>query len=361
MMQLFIQPLDVWLFRDGRSFNAGSDHRAKSLFPPFPTVIQGALRSNQLALQNIPLDNKELIAGTVGTVDDLKDLVLRGPFVAAKKDGKITRYFPQPQDAVTVNSYKNFVEIKPASIPEAVPSTLRISEKEVPFLLGLQDTPRKAAGAVWLEKDALMQYLAGEPVRGVTDKCLFDTDARIGIAKDSVKGTTQEGMLFEVAFNAPKDGVGLLVEIDGYEWCEPGFLKLGGESRPAYYEPVAAEEKELIPVWKDKLPGRFKLYLTTPAYFEHGWKPLDWNIFFRGGRVELKAAALGRFITIGGFDQQTQYHKPARRYVPAGSVYYFECIDGKDAFFAENLINNAITDGNYEAQCGFGQTILKEW
>ncbi|HXG18262.1 MAG TPA: type III-B CRISPR module-associated Cmr3 family protein, partial [Methylomirabilota bacterium] len=44
-MYLFLEAIDVWLFRDGRPFDARSDHRAESLFPPYPSVMQGAIRS----------------------------------------------------------------------------------------------------------------------------------------------------------------------------------------------------------------------------------------------------------------------------------------------------------------------------
>ncbi|MBL8152360.1 MAG: CRISPR-associated protein Cmr3, partial [Blastocatellia bacterium] len=40
-MNLFIEPSDVWLFRDARPFAAGEQSRATSLFPPTPRTIQG--------------------------------------------------------------------------------------------------------------------------------------------------------------------------------------------------------------------------------------------------------------------------------------------------------------------------------
>jgi len=52
---LFFEAVDVWLFRDGRPFTAGSDHVAHSVFPPYPSVMQGAIRSNQLVLLNVDL------------------------------------------------------------------------------------------------------------------------------------------------------------------------------------------------------------------------------------------------------------------------------------------------------------------
>jgi hypothetical protein len=53
---LFLEPLDVWLFRDGRPFMAGQQFRAASRFPPSPLVVQGALRAYHLMVHStVPL------------------------------------------------------------------------------------------------------------------------------------------------------------------------------------------------------------------------------------------------------------------------------------------------------------------
>lgn len=43
-MWLTINPLDVWMFRDGKPFTSGDSHIAQSLFPPSAFTIQGMLR-----------------------------------------------------------------------------------------------------------------------------------------------------------------------------------------------------------------------------------------------------------------------------------------------------------------------------
>jgi CRISPR-associated protein Cmr3 len=65
-MQLFLEALDVWLFRDGRPFDAGSDHRARSLFPPYPTVIQGVIRSHQVVVTGADPRDPAAIRAAVG-------------------------------------------------------------------------------------------------------------------------------------------------------------------------------------------------------------------------------------------------------------------------------------------------------
>ena len=53
-MWIFIEPSDVWMFRTGQPFDAGSDHRAASLFPPNPSTVYGAICAAILA--NLQVD-----------------------------------------------------------------------------------------------------------------------------------------------------------------------------------------------------------------------------------------------------------------------------------------------------------------
>src|SRR5207248_3106902 len=98
-MYLFLEAIDVWLFRDGRPFDALSDHRAESLFPPYPSVMQGAIRSHHLVVKGIDLRNPRQIESEVGTALDYKDLRIRGPFLARHELGRVIRYLPIPAHA----------------------------------------------------------------------------------------------------------------------------------------------------------------------------------------------------------------------------------------------------------------------
>ena len=110
---------------------------------------------------------------------------------------------------------------------------------------------------------------------------------------------------------------------EGYEdFPDSGVMQIGGESRSAWFEKVEASP---LPSPQKGTNG-YKVYFLTPAYFKDGWQT-DWSANF-GISVELKAAAIGRYESVGGFDRASKdNHKPAFRYVPAGSVYYFECKD----------------------------------
>lgn len=353
-LQLFLRPLDVWLFRDGRPFDAGSAHRAESLFPPYPTVIQGAFRTARLLLHGIDLKDKQGIANLVGKPDEYGTLRLRGPFLARHEGNDIVRYFPKPADAIV-----NGKTLTPAHLDP--PTTTLKTSSPLPQLFGLKQKSGKQIESLWLSESALMVYLDGKAVEGIPSKELFEREERGGIGMNE-RRVTMDGMLYEAEFIRPCDGVGLMVEMDGYdepEWGKSGFLHLGGEGRMASFEPVKASPmpKPLAST------SRFKVFFATPAYFEYGWTHAqdiyDWSKFF-AGPVKLLGAALPRYESLGGFnwaenDTEASAHRPARRFIPAGSLYYFE---GKPDL-KPGLTQQAITD--FGAEIGFGQTIIKEW
>lgn len=373
MVALFIEPVDVWLFRDGKPFDAGLHHRAESLFPPLPTVIQGAIRSKQLVRKKVPLTDRQRIQSEVGTTYDLKQLRLKGPFLACRisdtsSNFDVVRLFPQPADAQSTDT-KNH-RIKPATFPATLPKSpddpvLKVSSSAVcPMLMGLDDPPEKGESGLWLTQAALTAYLAGNEVKAVPSKELFVRESRMSNAIEGSTRVTETGMLYEVEFIRCQKDVGLLVEVEGdeYQWQGPEVLNLGGEMRAAVCTPVRVENLPtrvgLEKPEKTDISEILKVYFATPAFFTGGWQPASWDPFF-SGKVELKAAAVGRYLSAGGYDLADNGHKPSRRYVPAGSVYYFECVDAGVRRLDGPLTENSI--GTYEAQCGFGQTILTGW
>lgn len=362
MTHIFLSPVDVWLFRDGRPFDVGQ--RAESLFPPYPTVVYGAIRSHYLAEKKIGLwrGNTE-IETTIGKPDDYSKLSLRGPFLAKKDGNKVTRYFPQPADAFSEDKDKHW--IRAASVPEE-PQGIKTSLPDEFYLLGLQDDLEKGEERLWLTEEALKDYFEGKIVEATPSEELFARENRFGIGVESAQQTVKEGMLFEVEFIRAEQGMGLLVEMaKGYaDWPDKGVMQIGGESRAAQFETVTLQPSLGL---ANSIPKRFKVYFATPAYFEGGYipnknAPNDWSKFFKG-KVTLRAAALNRYESLGGFDwtadpKAAHAHRAAKRYVPAGSVYYF---DMQSADTRPQLIQPAITD--FGAEIGFGQVIIpeKEW
>jgi CRISPR-associated protein Cmr3 len=365
-MWLFIEPLDVWLFRDGRPFDAGADHRARSLFPPNPTTVQGALRAKVLELYGVDLNAYR--AGQVNLPDVIEqigqpprpelqrpgtvgNLRLRGPFLARNDDDKVMPYFPCPADVVITDRVMTLhPEPHPlfsANWPEGV---------EIKPLVYEADKPAKQ-DRVWFSADALSAYLRGKTPEAkelVDELKLFARESRFGVGIDDSVKRPDEGMLYQVEYIRPADHVGLLVEVHGLEkseslWRQQGLLALGGESRAARYtvitRPAAWPES-------DKSENGFKLYLATPTWLGGGWQASQWSLFFDPA-PRLVSAALGKPQFVGGWDVANNRQKPMRRYVPAGSVYYFE---GQ-----ASATGVPVCDDEPDRQIGFGQYFSGRW
>lgn len=352
IMALFLSPVDVWLFRDGRPFDAGDDHYARSLFPPYPSVMQGAIRSHHLVVKGVDLRDKRAIAQAVGTAENFGSLRLRGPFLARREaNGRLTRFFPAPADAVPVGDGL----IQPAT--PAPPAQRGVhTSTDLPQLLfpPAEAKAQKYEPGGWLDEAQLKDYLAGRAVKLHRADDLFLVEHRYGIGIDSDRRATREGLLYAAEFIRPCPNVGLYVEVSGYEgWPAAGVMRIGGEGHGARFEQVKRPD---WPAPSDSLPPRFKLYFAGPTYFAGGWQPENWSNFFDGD-VTLAAVALPGYESRGGFDWASGSQKPARRYVPAGSVYYFE--SNRGARLRADLIQNAITE--YGAEIGFGQVWIAPW
>lgn len=357
-LNLFLRPLDVWLFRDGRPFDAGSVNRAESLFPPYPTVIQGAFRTHKLLLHGVDLKDKAAIEQLVGKPDEYGSLQLRGPLLAKSDGQNLIRYYPQPADAIIDGLNIAPAELKPATSTLKTSATLQI--------LGLDQKSGKQKDPLWLDEASLMKYLGGETVKGTKASDLFLREDRVGIGVNE-RRVVDEGMLYETEFIRPCEGVGLYVEMDGYDepqWEKGSVLSLGGEGKQALFEKVKVASLPTPP----SSASFFKMYFATPTYFEKGWIPAikkvdgkeqsDWSKFFKGD-VGLLGVAINRYESIGGFNwvadpNGSSAHRPTRRFVPAGSVYYFKGAPQ----LQENLVQQAVTD--FGAQIGFGQIIITE-
>ncbi len=239
-----------------------------------------------------------------------------------------------------------------------------ITSSPLPALLGLHQKSGKQNKFLWLTETELLKYLAGNKVQAVEKNQLYESENRIGIGiEKSHNRVVEDGMLYEAEFIRLSEDVGLLIEMtgEGYDetkWNKGGILQLGGEGRAAQYESVKTANWPKIPATK-----RLKIYLATPAYFEDGSQPNSWNDYFEGN-PKLIAAAINRYESMGGFDwaadpENKSAHRPARRYVPAGSVYYLE--GDHNLSLKNDADNNPKALSNFGAEIGFGQFIAKEW
>jgi CRISPR-associated protein Cmr3 len=360
MMRVFIEPTDVWLFRDGRSFRAGEDHWARSLFPPTSNTIQGVIRSKVLFDSGVDLtayangapEAQVLIEQIGGPGVSDGTLRIRGPFLGRWESGKVVRYYPLPVDLVQEKKsglYHGLTPLKGASFRANWPDNVPL----VPLWAEL-DEYEEARG--WVREDALRAYLTeGVPPSAkvvLPDRYFYTGEPRFGIRMERTAHRPDDGYLFEVEYVRVQEGAGLDVEVEGIPRWEPkqGVLGIGGEARAGYYQVL--DEPALAFPFPQSLGPRFKVYFATPAYFRQGWHPADWGTWFQGD-VRLVAAAIDRARRIGGWDIVRNEHKPIHAYVPAGSVYFFKS-EGQVIYSQEPVTEEG-------GEIGYGQVFLGTW
>lgn len=366
--QLFIEPNDVLLFRDGKPFTAGEDHRARSIFPPTPFTMQGVVRSKILFDSGVSLSDyahgapsaQELIRQIGRPGGNYGQLRLRGPFVTKRNGDTFMRYFPLPADVVMVD--KHLTLVKPLSancFSSNIPDDL--------YLLWVRtDKPIKEARG-WLEEDEFQKYLSGQTELRVTSESdLVVREPRLGIALDPVRRSAKERMLYTMEFLRLRENVGFLLEVDGIPpfRSEKGLLQVGGEARAAIYEVLKTPLPAVSP--PNPLPKQFKVVLLTPAWFSGGWRPQgdNWGQFFGGANVRLVAAALPRAQPIGGafvddVRRRADFQKVMHSFVPAGSVFFFES-EGAATYNGKPFTETPRNEGDF-GQIGFGCVAITEW
>ncbi len=362
-MNIFIEPSDVWLFRDGRPFAPNERGRAVSLFPPTPQTVQGVIRSARLAQSGESFDYRkwsDALIGEIGQPDTFGKLLrLRGPLVAKRQgNGGVQRYFPLPLDLTKLQNGWHILPPHPA--PDLQTNW---HHKDLQPLLPSPGEPMKF-DLVWLDDSAFSAYLSGTaPTDDTVTKtgCLYGHESRFGVQIDSRLKRPADGMLYQVEFVRLEADIGLLVEVEGVTLSSSGLLQLGGEARAGHYETVTTGVTLSLDgrLTDGVKPLRFKVYFATPALFGHGWLPdaIDVRTLkgnWRGIDLKLIAAAIGKSQAIGGRDiAGGDSQRAIRRAVPAGSVYFFETQATADEVLAA-FDGQCVCDAEADRQIGFG-------
>lgn len=353
MTDLFIDPSDVLLFRDGRSFSAATEDRlATGVFPPRPTVFYGALRSALLSEQEADFALSDfgltgLAAEVAGTQTETGTLALtRFALARRDEDGSVQRFYPVPNDVLVRkddrrerSKNRDYTYLRPTEDP---PGRTNLPDGIDLLWYEGEDVYTRAKG--YLPETAFRRVLAGDleavGANLIEAEGLFRKEPRTSVAIGE-DGTAEEGMLFTVDFTRTSDTVGFALQLDGDAGLLPdtGWLRLGGKARSARYY-AGVDPSPLDPQSDDlgdkiRKQERFKLMLTTPAVFEHGWRPdgidAEGNGTIAGCPVRLAGAAVGKSVPLGGWDLAKGRPKPTRLAVPTGSVYFFELDDSADA------------------------------
>lgn len=389
MTWIEIQPQDVWLFRDGKPFSAGEDHSARSVFPPSPLTVQGALRQKISVSLGVSLreyvaetESAQEAIGYIGRHGELSDLgafTMRGPFISLRTDTEIVPLFPVPADLLAHENTDTRIfdgVFITAPAETSVQSNLR--GFQFPQVReGYENLP-----AFWMTQPALQNYLVypskidlswfvpefSEDYRTASAaywagkhiwhrRLIYENENRFGVSTNALTSYREEGQLYQVGFVRPLEGIGLLVSVtnDVPGHLLTGAISIGGEQRKAN---AAIVDNVTLPTHPKTLSGCFKVVFLTPAYFDDGWQPKDgdWSALF-GHEVTLRSAALYRPLKIGGWNSATGTARPMHNYVAPGSVYYFKTVG---TFDAPDVLTQNPPDINAKV-LGFGQYAISEW
>ncbi|MEP7285379.1 MAG: type III-B CRISPR module-associated Cmr3 family protein, partial [Chloroflexota bacterium] len=218
---LFIQAQDVWMFRDSKPFAAAQSFVARSIFPPTPQTMQGAIRTAYLEQRGgrwseyangridtetsaaIGLPARKDTAASFGTLE------LDGPYIARKKeDGAITRLVQMPLDVLYNKDKHQYVSLMPDQDPGFVSNAV---EGWTPLVSTPQAGDCEEATG-WLDDDEFAHYLKGNVPQTVVKQAeIYGYDERVGLALDYSKRVNQPSMFYHAHFIRPAEDIGLLV------------------------------------------------------------------------------------------------------------------------------------------------------
>jgi CRISPR-associated protein Cmr3 len=332
-MMIKVQPFDTLFFRDGKPFTIAEETWADTIFPPLPSTIYGAMRTAYIVHNGgVKKFYNGKMKDTIGTTTDKGNFKIRGVYIQKEEE----LYFSGPLDIVYEKGEK-----KDAQMMRVMDNPLSISNFPLNRFLFSPGSIKKAEvdEKAFIGYDSLSEYLNcyGHPFTLHPLDSFIKTEPKVGIKRSAKTHISEEGCLYRVGMMRLEDKCSLIMDFSGLsDFPEEGILRLGGEGKGARFKKIKEIE---LPVLKDETLKRikesrqFKLYLATPTIFKKGWLP-DWidEDTLKGElcsiKLKLLTAAIGKPISIGGWDMANNRPKPMKKAVPAGSVYYFEVVNG---------------------------------
>lgn len=367
----FVEPTDSIFVRGNLSFGDSGEHGV-GVIPPPPSLFAGAFRSAILGRDSRALAqftqhgrcDDPTLATALGSVEKpgafrIAWLSLAGQ--ATAETSPLEPVFPLPADLVCFEN--EFANLTPGEA-----SRLVEDGRTLPRVAVLRaEKQEKPKSGIYLREAGWKKHLAGElpdnKTSGIEAKHLHTRDPRLGIGLNTDSRTAESGLIYTTEGHAfsPKESAfsatGFLVGIEGADSLLPesGFLRLGGDGRGARYRRVNYQPPA-PPLATIDRTGRFRLILTTPGLFAEGWLP-------SGVSARLVCAAVPRREVISGWDLFNCKPKDAKCVAPAGSVYWFEDIQGDADKLAERVAGglwNENADMQRKAE-GYNNAVLAAW
>ncbi|GAB6186805.1 type III-B CRISPR module-associated Cmr3 family protein [Thermopirellula anaerolimosa] len=404
---LKLTPRDPIVARDSRPFGAGQGNRMRSLNWPWPSVVAGSFRTALVKSAGMDF--------TRNTPVELLRVEVAGVFPAVQD----VLYLPAPNDCVWERG-QGVHRVQPvpfevgegSDLPHAELCPVRLSERQAAMDFKPEMPPAwwpTARVVEWLISPAdhyPESWLEGDPpflqppVRDARDHvCL---DAERGAAAESLIYSTIGLNVSRLPRFSAKDELPWFkqfteVSLTARVTCAAAVEEhvsalnlwhpLGGERRMVHWrDDVEAERWWQCPQELTEAldaANRVRMLLTTPAIFDHGWRP-DWldpatltgKPLGDGPTLRLRGVCLPRWAAVSGWayaphaedgerrrvvPKQQPGPKAIRRMVPAGSVYFFERVDGPTRVLATNGWLKPVSDAPHDCRDGFGLAVWGIW
>jgi CRISPR-associated protein Cmr3 len=385
-------PDDVLFFRDGKPASRGADHYLRSIFPPHPSTLYGALRTRRLVDEGISLRGlnearwrglRQELRDELGEWGGFGSLEVRGPWLV--RHGEVL--LPAPRDLlVTVaagradddgggpaaaddagNGHRNRrVERVARLLPPPEPAPGGASHALAPLLAyewregGWTEwavspqarEPRPAEG--WFLRPAgCAAWRRGgvpEPADFVHADELWGIESRVGLGLEAAERRGEEGQLYTFGYVRLQPGVAIGFEARHTGLKREGQVVLGADGRTS----TLAAGPGLDDLLSDEPIGsaRFRLILATPALSRSGSALPAANADGDGEPARVLSAVVSGWQLLGGWDVAAGRSKPLRRALPAGSVFLLDAGTGA----AARLDGRNLSDYETEALArqGFG-------
>ncbi|MGR8932075.1 MAG: type III-B CRISPR module-associated protein Cmr3 [Gammaproteobacteria bacterium] len=378
-------PFDTWFFRESRPFDALGGSELASLFPPPIRTLAGALR--HFLGEQIDIDWKTLsnslaeftFKTELGDAENLGKLKLQGPWINFKGE----RLYPAPSYLL-----KKERDLQRLVVGNKVLCDLgHVRLPQLPELPADQSGGYQVMERYWLTTEGLRKCLEGKTPSWSNDITeivaadqLFDTEPRLGIARDNRSRQVKTGFLYQTAHVRPHPDLHLELIAQNLRadlvqrlpnTQQPGLVRLGGEGRQAAI--LVHDRYPELP--SPRAPATatvdsVALHFMTAADFQGESFPSEftkteidgqtvWSGNINGMKLQIEAVVCGKAYREGGWDLQNRCPREVKSLVPAGSVWFCRLKQPCDwQTLLDKLHGHCI---GQETEFGRGQILLGHW
>lgn len=345
---VLISAHDPVFFRDGKPFTMGQQVHTSGIFPPYPSVIQGALRSAYFSYNpdEVPSEHSP---------DSTEEAEFSAPLLCRNRE----LLFTLPADLLPTEDELLPLKLKSrkdagfvSRLPELTPYFLesgtheKINATQYSFLTGL----------------GMATYLAGEKVSARqylnlrAENLLFE-ESRVGIGRTPYE-VFEEGQFYRMTRVRLAEQMQFYLGIRNLSLPNKGLLTLGSEGVSGSFQKLP--KPLLLPVYDLKFDRTkiYRLYVASPLITAAA-SPCIPDCLRETG-IELLSYTMARPAAVGGWDMKLNRPKAVRYAIPAGAVFYFKISDMETFKKIRQLHGRYHGEPSYARQ-GFGLVMLGQY